>query len=404
MRDERGSSILEYLIAGLIFFVVIFTIPLLIHGVQDYEALANAERVAMHQEEVAGYFSSCASQRLQEALQEANIPLTRSGMVSATSQQQQYGQPVSLEVRYVYQPLSWMSIPLTVANQGISQYTPGETAGGGCPPPSNGAVATGPGSPATVTIYASPNPANVGQQVTFSGEVMDQYGNPVGANVTVSGGGQSATVYAQGGYYSAVLTFGSPGTFTVWAAAGGASASTQETVIVPVQTLLDTAVNYQGFTEVSPTPYPTFPVDWAQQAVVIHLTIDSFSPQGSYADSGFFVVDAGTGDGTFIDYSFDYTETYQSPIPDIVTFVLMPVYSPTTQYGVTYPYQIMPYTIPYYISAANAVAQIKAGGLQQYDDYNPISSYTTSSWFAQFGSSYPVYYSGTIKVDSVPLG
>ena len=234
MRDERGSSILEYLIAGLIFFVVIFTVPLLIHGAQDYGAMANAERVAMHQEEVDGYYSACASMRLRDALQGANLPANLVSVVSATSRQQQYGQPVDLAVRYVYQPFSWLSIPLTVSSQAVSQYTPGETSGGGCPPPANGTVATGPGSPATVTIHANPNPANVGQQVTFSGEALDQYGNPVAANVTVSGGGQSATVYAQGGYYSAVLTFGSPGTFTVWAAAGGASASTQETVQQPL--------------------------------------------------------------------------------------------------------------------------------------------------------------------------
>ncbi|MDA8336490.1 MAG: hypothetical protein M0Z41_16130 [Peptococcaceae bacterium] len=60
--------------------------------------------------------------------------------------------------------------------------------------------------------------------MTFSGEVMDQYGDPVAANVVVSGGGQSAQVYAQGGYYSAELTFATSGTYTITATADTAAA------------------------------------------------------------------------------------------------------------------------------------------------------------------------------------
>ncbi|MDA8336016.1 MAG: hypothetical protein M0Z41_13715 [Peptococcaceae bacterium] len=229
MRSERGSAILEYLLILGAAAMIYFGGPLLIHGVQDWLALANAERVAMHQVAVNGFYSGCAQQRLDEALQASNIP---SNLVTAqgTSTQQQYGQPVSLALQYTYSPAEWLHIPLSAGSQTISQYLPGQVAGGGCPPGSTGTVATGAGIPATVTIYANPNPAAVGQQVTFSGTVLDQFGNLMATTVTISGAGQSAQVYAQGGYYSAVLTFPTTGLVTVWATAGSASAQTQEAI------------------------------------------------------------------------------------------------------------------------------------------------------------------------------
>ncbi len=229
MRSERGSAILEYLLILGAAAMIYFGGPLLIHGVQDWLALANAERVAMHQVAVNGYYSGCALQRLDEALQASNIP---PNLVTAqgTTTQQQYGQPVSLAVQYTYSPASWLHIPLSAGSQTISQYLPGQVAGGGCPPAGNGTVGTGAGVPSTVTIYATPNPANVNQSVAFSGEVMDQYGNPVATNVTLSGGGQSAQVFAQGGYYSGALAFSQPGSYTITATAGAAAGSVTLTV------------------------------------------------------------------------------------------------------------------------------------------------------------------------------
>ncbi|MDA8336018.1 MAG: hypothetical protein M0Z41_13725 [Peptococcaceae bacterium] len=248
MRSERGSAILEYLLILGAAAMIYFGGPLLIHGVQDWLALANAERVAMHQVAVTGQYGACAQQRLDDALQAANIP-PHLVQAQGTTTQQQYGQPVSLALQYTYSPASWIHIPLSAGSQTISQYLPGQVAGGGCPPGSAGTVATGAGVPSTVTIYANPNPAAVGQAVTFSGEVLDQYGNPVPTNVTVSGGGQSAQVYAQGGYYSAVLAFAAPGSVTVWASAGSASVSIQ----LPVNSQCTLAANFTG---------PSLPSGW----------------------------------------------------------------------------------------------------------------------------------------------
>jgi hypothetical protein len=230
LRSERGSAILEYLLILGAAAMIYFGGPLLIHGVQDWLALANAERVAMHQVAVSGYYSGCAQQRLDEALQAANIPVN---LVSAqgTITQQQYGQPVSLALQYTYSPAAWIHIPLSAGSQTISQYLPGQVAGGGCPPASNTVVSTGPNSLETLTIFANPSTVNVNQPVTFSGEVIDRFGNPAPNYVYVSGGGQAVQVYASDGYYSAVLTFSSLGTVTVSATVQSVSASTQVDVV-----------------------------------------------------------------------------------------------------------------------------------------------------------------------------
>ena len=411
MKDERGSGILEYLIAGLIFFVVIFTIPLLIHGAQDYGAMANAERVAMHQEEVDGYYSACASMRLRDALQGANLPANLVSVVSATSQQQQYGQPVNLAVRYVYQPFSWLSIPLRVGDEAVSQYTPGETSGGGCPPPANGTVATGPGSPATVTIHASPNPANAGQQVTFSGEVLDQYGNPVSTNVTVSGGGESATVYAQGGYYSAVLTFGSPGTFTVWATAGGASTNVQETVNQPAQILFDQRIFY-GPNSIDEGVIPGFVLD-ANHAIVLHLTDFSTPSQAGGGYSGAWVddlsrptwsshVDVGYGTSwawlggraaayLYGEKAFNYTGP-STPSGGSTTATIAVVPSGNG---------IVSYYAPSYVSASQAVQGV---GMTQYPAITIDAMQVGDTFTLHFESTHTVgNLSGWVKMELVSL-
>lgn len=281
MKDDRGSAILEYLIAGTIFFSVIFGVPLLIHGVQDYLALANAERLAMHQIEVNGYYGGCAQTRLQEALAAENLPSNLVKVANATNTQQQYGSPVALALTYTYSPVSWIKIPLAVGNTGISQYVPGEIGSGGCPPAANLVSATGPSSSAHVSIYATPNPANTGQTVTFMGTVTDQYGNPVpnGTQVVISGG-QSTTVTTSGGTFSGTLTFPGAGTYTVTATAGGVSATVQETVISQPTVLFDQTVNYQVSGNVIPNFTPT-----ANQAVVLWIDNVVWSPSSSNYDT-----------------------------------------------------------------------------------------------------------------------
>jgi len=268
LRSERGSTILEYLIILGAAAMIYFGGPLLLHGVQDWLALVNAERVAMHQVVVNGFYSPCAQQRLDEALEAANIP---PALVAAqgTATQQQYGQPVKLALQYTYSPASWIHIPLSAISRTISQYLPGQAAGGGCPPAGNEEVATGVGIPATITIYADHNPANVSQLVTFCGEVVDQYGNPVGTNVFVSGGGQSARVYAQGGHYSAVFSFASAGSVTVGATAGSASVGIQEVIVTSAPVITGVTIKYNpglygGDTSfvVNGDGFGTLPGDW----------------------------------------------------------------------------------------------------------------------------------------------
>ena len=135
MRGNIGQSTVAYMLVLVGFFVSLLAGWVYGNGAAVAQSLKHAQQEALREEEVAGYFDSCAAQRLAYWLRAAHINPSSVQILQETTDRQPAGQPVYLALRYVYRPPGSMFPPITMTadEPGVSQYLPGQAQGGGCP-------------------------------------------------------------------------------------------------------------------------------------------------------------------------------------------------------------------------------------------------------------------------------